>query len=461
MRRTLLLLTMVGAALLAFSGVLLAQGAPPDASQDAGPPKTPTGKIPDQYVVVLKDYVGDPGAVAREHAQRHGAEVIHTYQHAIKGYAARIPEARLAAVRDDPRVQFVSEDREVKASAQELPTGVNRIEGDLDTNSTDAGNGNGSVNTNVAVLDTGIYKHTDLNVAGGYNCTSRKTSAWSDGHGHGTHVAGTIGAKDDANGVVGAAPGAKLWAMKVLDNRGSGSTSSVICGIDQVTKHNTDTDPTNDIKVANMSLGGEGRDDENCGNTNDDAYHKAICRSVNKDGAYGPYPGATYVVAAGNDGTNFSGTTPAAYNEVLTVTAVADFDGQPGGGAAATCREDDEDDTSAIFSNFTNTKVENEDEQEHTIAAPGVCIRSTWKGGGYNTISGTSMASPHVAGTAALCIASGKCTGAPADVLSKLRTDAELQPSSYGFKDDPRTDPIVMDNGNTRYYGYLEYAGGY
>ena len=220
MRRSVLLLTMVGAMLLAFSGVLLAQGAPPDASQGAAaPPKTPTGKIPDQYVVVLNDDVRDPGAVASEHAQRHGAEVIQTYRHAIKGYAARIPEARLEAVRDDARVQFVSEDREVRAFAQKLPTGVNRIEGDLDTNSTDAGNGSGSVNTNVAVLDTGIYKHTDLNVAGGYNCTSRKTSAWSDGNGHGTHVAGTIGAKDDANGVVGAAPGVRLWAMKVLDDR--------------------------------------------------------------------------------------------------------------------------------------------------------------------------------------------------------------------------------------------------
>ncbi len=456
MRRTLLLLTMVGAMLLAFSGVLLAQGAPPDASQDAGPPKTPTGKIPDQYVVVLKDDVGDPGAVAREHAQRHGAEVIHTYQHAIKGYAARIPETRLEAVRDDPRVQFVSEDREVKASAQELPTGVNRTEGDA--SSTKAGDGSGSVATNVAVLDTGIYKHTDLNVAGGYNCTSRKTSAWSDGHGHGTHVAGTVGAKDDANGVVGTAPGAKLWAMKVLDNSGSGSTSSVICGIDQVTKRNTDTDKTNDIKVANMSLGGGGKDDENCGNTNDDAYHKAICGSVAS--------GVVYVVAAGNDGTNFGGTVPAAYNEVLTVTAVADFDGQPGGGGAATCRSD-EDDTSASFSNFTNTKVENEDEQKHTIAAPGVCIRSTWKGGGYNTISGTSMASPHVAGTAALCITSNNCPGGPAEVMKKLRDDAATKTGSdpsvagyYGFKDDPNS-PIVMDNENTRYYGYLEYAGGY
>ncbi len=84
------------------------------------------------------------------------------------------------------------------------------------------------------------------------------------------------------------------------------------------------------------------------------------------------------------------------------------------------------------------------------------------KSGSYEFEAAHRLWSPAwIAGTAALCIASGRCTGGPADIMSKLRTDAELQPSSYGFKDDPRTDPIVMDNGNTRYYGYLEYAGGY
>src|SRR5215211_4889673 len=126
MRRTVLLLTMVGAMLLAFAGALLAQeeAPPPGASQGADPPKTPTGKIPDQYVVVLKDDVRDPGAVARDHANEHAAQVLQSYQHAIKGYAARIPQARLDAVRSDPRVQFVSADREVRAFAQTLPTGV-------------------------------------------------------------------------------------------------------------------------------------------------------------------------------------------------------------------------------------------------------------------------------------------------------------------------------------------------
>ena len=135
----------------------------------------------------------------------------------------------------------------------------------------------------------------------------------------------------------------------------------------------------------------------------------------------------------------------------MTVTAVADFNGQPGGGAAATCRSD-VDDTSADFSNFT---LPGSSDEGHTIAAPGVCIVSTWKGGGYNTISGTSMASPHTAGTAALCIGTGQCPGTPSDVMNKLRFDASVQPAGYGFLGD-LNNPIAG-----RYYGYLIYDGGY
>ena len=144
---------------------------------------------------------------------------------------------------------------------------------------------------------------------------------------------------------------------------------------------------------------------------------------------------------------------PAAYNEVLTVTAVADFDGLPGGGAASTCRSD-VDDTAAFFSNWA-VRVS---DQKHTIAAPGMCILSTWVGGGVNTISGTSMATPHVAGTVALCLSSGRCSGTPAQIIAKLRADAAAADASngYGFLEDPNSSPITG-----RFYGYLASAGGY
>jgi subtilisin len=388
--------------------------------------------IPGQYIVVVKSGFNG-SAVAADHARWADAEVLGTYRHALNGYSARLSAAALAKVRADDRVLLVSQDREVHATAQSLPTGVDRIEGDL--SSTLSGSGSGSVNVAVAVIDTGIdLSHPDLNVVGGKNCSTGKS--YRDGNGHGTHVAGTIGARDDSNGVVGVAPGARLYSVRVLNNSGSGSWSSVICGIDWVTANAA----TTGIKVANMSLGGSGTD-TGC---NGDALHQAICRSVNN-------AKVTYVVAAGNSGANLGSFVPAAYNEVLAVTAVADFNGQPGGGAPATCRTD-VDETAADFSNFTTT---GSSDVGHTIAAPGVCINSTWKGGVYNTISGTSMASPHVAGTAALCIA-GSCAGmSPTQVMSRLRSDAAGRPAGYGFSGDPNSPS------GTRYYGYLAYAGGY
>ncbi len=354
--RFLLLVTVMGAMLLACAGVVLAQSG--DTSQAAEKKKSQAAGgsdssqeveeskvIPDRYIVVLDDSATKGAeeaatqdasldaaeaaeqaaeSVAGELAQENDLEVTQTYGNALKGFAAKIPADKLDAVRSDPRVDYVAEDREVKASAQATPTGINRVDADLSTNSVQAGNGSGATNVDVAVIDTGIYKHPDLNVVGGYNCMSTTRSAWGDGNGHGTHVAGTAAAKDNTTGVVGTAPGARLWAMKVLNNSGSGSTSTVVCGINRVTAMNNDTVTTNDIEVANMSLGGyagPGADDGNCGNTNNDPEHQAICASVAE--------GITYVVAAGNDGAPASNYTPAAYDEVMTVSALADYNGQP------------------------------------------------------------------------------------------------------------------------------------
>ena len=326
------------------------------------------------------------------------------------------------------------------AVGQTLPTGINRI--DAETGSLV---GTPLVPTDwsatatpaaVAVIDTGSGPHAELNVPGGYNCSTGQS--YADGNGHGTHVAGTIGARNNTAGVIGVAPGIPIYSVRVLNNAGSGSWSSVVCGINWVTANAARLN----IRVANMSLGGSGSDDGNCGNTNNDALHKAICGAT--------AAGVTYVVAAGNDGANEAGFVPAAYNEVLTVTAVADFNGAPGGGAAATCRSD-VDDTAADFSNYTTPSSP---DAGHTIAAPGVCILSTWKSGGYNTISGTSMATPHVTGTAAVCIASGACiANDPTSVINKLRYDAAQASSSYGFIGDPGH--AITTKTGTLYYGYL------
>ena len=394
-----------------------------------------------RYIVVLKDGT-NTASVAAYHEGFAGADVTARYTHALDGYAAALSPAALTAVRADSRVDFVSADRPVSIAAQTLPTGINRIDGELST--TASGNGSGSVNVNVAVVDTGIDPtHPDLNVVGGKDCAPGL--GFNDFNGHGSHVAGTIAAKDDANGVVGVAPGARLWAVKVLTDAGVGLTSDIVCGIDWVTSTRSDLDPNNNIAVANMSLGGGGSDDGNCGNSNNDAEHKAICRAVQA--------GVTFVVAAGNDSVDFRNSTPASYDEVLTVSAVTDYNGQPGGGGASTCRSGT-DDRFASYSNFAVLAAD----QNHTIAAPGTCINSTYMAGTYNTISGTSMASPHVAGVAALCISTGACTGTPAQITSKLRADAQTYTTGtpgYGFAGDPRQ-PV-----SGKYFGYLVRAGGY
>lgn len=383
------------------------------------------------YIVVLKDSVGRASAVADER-RREGDDVKQVYEAALKGYSVSMTAQRAAAIARDPRVAFVDLDTPVTGAAQTLPTGIDRMDADL--SSTRSGDGAGGVNVPVAVIDTGIDpSHADLHVVGGKDCTIGLST--NDDNGHGSHVAGTIGAKDDANGVVGVAPNTPLYAVKVLTAAGTGLNSWVICGIDWVTANA----PALGIKVANLSLGGSGTDDGNCGNTNNDALHRAICGSVAR--------GVTYVVAAGNDGADFKGTTPAAYNEVLTVTAVTDYNGRPGGGAASTCRSGT-DDSAADFSNWTTAGSA---DAAHTIAAPGTCIYSTTNLGGYATMSGTSMASPHVAGLVALCISSGGCAGlTPAQIIAKLRADAAAQPASFGF-----TAPAG------RYYGSLVSAAGY
>ena len=406
------------------------------------------------YIVVFRATVADPSLVAGQLGKALGFTPTFVYRSALKGFAAPLPVAALSAIRSDSRVSFVEPDTPMRAaectaplqSSQCVPNWALRV--NADSSSTRSGDGTGSVNVNVAVIDTGIdFTHPDLNVAGGVNCTSGK--GFGDPNGHGTIVAGIIGAKDNSFGVVGTAPGANLYAVRVLNKQGSGSKSQVLCGVDWVTATRTDADPGNDIAVANMSLAGTGSDDGNCGNTKKDVLHQAICAST--------AAGVTYVVAAGNASADFQNVAPAAYDEVLTATAMCDNDGQPGGLGPATCLSSGQaDDAYAFFSNFATLATD----QAHTIDAPGVFITSTTTGDTYVAgEAGTSFASPVVAGTVALCIASGPCAGlTPAQIVQKIVNDAAAYNQAnpgYGFTGDPIR-PVTG-----KYFGYLIHTGSY
>ncbi|HEY0636790.1 MAG TPA: S8 family serine peptidase [Pseudonocardiaceae bacterium] len=353
-------------------------------------PATAAPAVPDGpasgYIVTLHNTINSVHDVVAEQTAKFDTTADYVYQHAIKGYAAKLTPAAVDALRKDPSVLSVLPDGEVRITAQTFPTGINRVDGEL--SSTVAGNGSGDVNVDVAVIDTGSGPHADLNVVGGVNCVTPGASH-ADDHGHGTHVAGTVAARDDANSVVGVAPGARIWSVKVLNAAGSGSFAGIICGIDWVTAR------ASTIEVANMSLGGSGVNDTCAAG----GLHAAICRSVTA--------GVAYAVAAGNSNTDANTFVPATYAEVITVSAIADFNGLPGGGAAATCRADVDD----TFADFSNHGLDVD------ITAPGVCILSTARGGGLATMSGTSMASPHAAGAAALYNAAN-----PAATPAQIRT---------------------------------------
>ena len=350
-----------------------------------------------RYIVVLKPW-SDARSVAREH-QRLGVQPSKYFRHALRGYSATIPTSKLAVLRRDPRVASITRDRLVRIAAQSTPTGVRRIGG------VKVGTGNG---INVAVIDTGIdLTHPDLqgNIVGGATCVGANAD---DQNGHGSHVAGIIAAINNSIGVRGVAPGVKLWAVRVLGASGTGSLSDIICGIDFVdSKAPANGGP---IKIANLSIEADGFDDGQCGFGDGDPMHQAICR-LNDDGV-------TVIVAAGNGAQDMKAIVPAAYDEVLTVSALSDSDGLPCGlGGPTTWTNDD------VFAPFSNYATLTKD-KAHLIGAPGVDILSADNAGGYFTMSGTSMAAPHVSGAAARFLASHP-GATPDDVKAALLAGGE------------------------------------
>ena len=296
----------------------------------------------------------------------------------------------MAAV--EPDAEIVAHGTEALAAGETLPTSIRRAGAATPLLAHQAST------AAVAVLDSGVdLANPDLNAVTGTNCIKPGTAAQDD-NGHGTNVAGIIAARNDGKGVVGVAPGTRIYSVKVLNNKAVGTLSQFLCGIDWVTANAAALN----LRVANMSIGGLGVDDGACGTVNKDSEHKAICAAA--------AAGVTFVVSAGNTGVDFAKTVPAAYGEVLTATAITDTDGLPGGVGPASCSRKDLDDRTGTYSSYAVSAVS----AAHTIAAPGTCVVSTGIGAGKtSTYTGTSQAAPHVAGAVALCIGSG---GAPGPV---------------------------------------------
>jgi len=372
-----------------------------------------------RYIVTLQPGTNNAaGVVAQALARQIGFHVDQSYNSVIQGFAARLTATQLQVLSATSQVASIEQDAPTHIADQTIPTGVQRI-GDT-SNGTAKIDGSGApLNIDIATLDSGIDPNNpDLNVAGGFNATnvssggtpttqqcdgSTSSGSWADDNGHGTHVAGTIAAIDNTSGVVGVAPGARLWAVKVFDSSGNGYVSYIICGMDWIAAH------ASTIKAVNFSGAWSGTSTANCGAGtytrqlvgwryqyvySEDTAHEAVCHLVND-------LGIPMIVAAGNDGQDASNTLPAAYPEVISVGAIVDTDGKPGGlGPSSSYGKDD---TRASFSNYGPAV---------TLYAPGVNILSTWPLGntndgadgtsGLNTISGTSMATPHVTGAVAL-----------------------------------------------------------
>ncbi len=327
-----------------------------------------------RHVVVLEDHVRDAAAVTREQVREHAEGSVLAYTHALKGYAADMPEQEVEELRRDPRVAFVEPDRTVAIAGQKTPWGIKRIGAPL--SSTKAGDGRGRLRgVQGYVLDTGIDpRQRDLNLRRSVDFTG---GPGGDCKGHGTHVAGTFAARDNARGVVSAAPGMPLISVKVLNCNGYGTTSQLISGIDWVTAH------ARKPAVANMSLSASASD--------------AIDHTVRRSAKSGVF----YAVAAGNNGAAACERSPARAGGGTTngIVTVAATDGR---------------NRAAHFSNYGSCV---------DVWAPGVGILSTRRGGGMEVKTGTSMASPHVAGAAALRLSRARA-------MSPVRVEAALKRST-------------------------------
>src|SRR4051794_40341251 len=388
------------------------------AQTDAPPP---SGNV----IVVLKDDAA-PASFSAASTDIAGVEPEQVYTEVFPGFSATVTQAEANALADDPRVEAIYPDGVYYEASQTLPSGVDRIDDDVNPSADIDGNDDLRVNADIAILDTGVAANTgDLNLAGGADCANGSGFS-DDGTGHGTHVAGIAAAIDNDVGVIGVAPGARIWSVRVLDHNGNGTDSTLICGLDWVAKRSSTID------VVNMSIQGAGPD----GACDSSALHLAICAVVND-------ADVPVVVAAGNSGSDTNNTIPATYDQVIAVSNVSDLDGQPGGlgSVGPDCFTTQSDDQLSTTSNYG---------PDVDIAAPGTCILSLAPGGGLVYKSGTSMSSPHVAGAVALYRAANP-RATPNDVRGWLLANAKPQDSPEGFTGDPDShhEPLLWLGGGS------------
>jgi subtilisin family serine protease len=376
--KKLLGLLVVCISALALVPVLAQQNAPRDNQSNQDAPRFlrhASDRILDHYIVVLdEDAPGPDGDFGRASARAQeviartpAGQITQVYAYALVGFAARMTEEEALALSQDPDVRLVEEDSTMYASATQTnaPWGLDRtdqrslpLSGTYSYTSTGSG-------VNAYIIDTGIRRtHTQFGgrAFAGFDALGGSTS---DCNGHGTHVAGTVGGS-----TYGIAKSVRLYAVRVLNCSGSGTTSGVIAGVDWVTR--------NHIKpaVANMSLGG------GASSSLDTAVRNSIAAGV------------TYAVAAGNSNVNASNSSPARVGEAITVGSTTRTDAR------------------SSFSNYGSIV---------DIFAPGSSITSAWHTGdtASNTISGTSMATPHVAGVAARYLQNNR-TASPATVRNAI-----------------------------------------
>ena len=384
----------------------------------------------------------------------HGIKLRHRYGNAVTGFSAAMTPAQAEAVAADPDVVAIRPARTFEIAAEQVPVGIERVK--AWTEGTTPGP---DIDVNVAVLDTGIGpskvgtsdertgepiamqgvngKPAELNIRGGVNCYDdpwtgvneavQNPGFWGDTHGHGTHVAGIIGARDNSVGVIGVAPGVKLFSVRVFQGD-SGTEASIVCGLDWVIARNSDGNAGNDIDVINMSIQGPRLDQrEDCAtilaDPRGDPIQQGVCTLTSM--------GVTIVASAGNDAIDANKSSPGGFDRVISVGAMTDTDGSGWGNGSNACGaySKDRDDTFASYSNHG---------REIDIVAPGTCVFSlgAWdpKGQSVVRMTGTSMAAPHVTGAVARYIDVHGAPGATYEMRNLVRASGRMD---WEAKSDP------------------------